>query len=104
MPLNGHPADTDSDFILQQPIRIEAADNQWWLMIKVPKALALSQANTISQQLGSLLQATQQQQLVAIVVITLVALGLLVWFIQTITAPSPSSAATSPTSPAMRAT
>ena len=84
---NGHPADTDSDFILQQPIRIEAADNQWWLMIKVPKALALSQANTISQQLGSLLQATQQQQLVAIVVITLVALGLLVWFIQTITAP-----------------
>ncbi|WP_439825123.1 methyl-accepting chemotaxis protein [Aeromonas caviae] len=84
---NGHPADTDSDFILQQPIRIEAADNQWWLMIKVPKALALSQANTISQQLGSLLQATQQQQLVVIVVITLVALGLLVWFIQTITAP-----------------
>lgn len=72
---NGHPADTDSDFILQQPIRIEAADNQWWLMIKVPKALALSQANTISQQLGSLLQATQQQQLVAIVVITLAAAG-----------------------------
>ena len=101
---NGRPADTDSDFILQQPIRIDAADNQWWLMIKVPKALALSQANTISQQLGSLLQATQQQQLVAIVVITLVALGLLVWFIQTITAPSPSSAATSPTSPAMKAT
>jgi methyl-accepting chemotaxis protein len=47
----------------------------------------LSQANTISQQLSSLLQATQQQQLVAIVVITLVAPGLLVWFIQTITAP-----------------
>ncbi|ORQ07800.1 hypothetical protein B7945_15835, partial [Vibrio cholerae] len=45
------------------------------------------QANTISQQLGILVQATQQQQLVAIVVITLVALGLLVWFIQTITAP-----------------
>jgi methyl-accepting chemotaxis protein len=84
---DGKPRDSDSDFILQQPIKIDAADSQWWLMIKVPKALALSQANTISNQLGSLLQATQQQQLMAIVVITLVALALLVWFIQTITAP-----------------
>ncbi|MGS3150465.1 methyl-accepting chemotaxis protein [Aeromonas sanarellii] len=84
---NGQPQETDSDFILQQPIRIEAADSQWWLMIKVPKALALSQADTISNQLGSLLQATQQQQLIAIVIITLLALALLIWFIQTITAP-----------------
>ncbi len=84
---DGKPRDSDSDFILQQPIKIDAADSQWWLMIKVPKALALSQANTISNQLGSLLQATQQQQLMAIVAITLVALALLVWFIQTITAP-----------------
>ncbi|AHE48230.1 methyl-accepting chemotaxis protein [Aeromonas hydrophila 4AK4] len=84
---DGKPRDSDSDFILQQPIKIDAADSQWWLMIKVPKALALSQANTISNQLGSLLQATQQQQLMAMVVITLVALGLLVWFIQSITAP-----------------
>ncbi|MDX2125957.1 MAG: methyl-accepting chemotaxis protein, partial [Aeromonas hydrophila] len=67
--------------------RIDAADTQWWLMLKVPKALALSQANTISNQLGDLLQATQQQQLIAIVVITLLALALLIWFIQTITAP-----------------
>lgn len=101
---NGHPADTDSDFILQQPIRIEAADNQWWLMIKVPKALALSQANTISQQLGSLLQATQQQQLIAIVVTTWWPWGCLSGSSRPSRRPSPSSAATSPTSPAMRAT
>ncbi|HHQ4474729.1 methyl-accepting chemotaxis protein [Aeromonas sp. S41-2] len=83
----GQEQDTETDFILQQPVRIDAADTQWWLMLKVPKALALSQANTISNQLGDLLQATQQQQLVAIVVITLLALALLIWFIQTITAP-----------------
>ncbi|MGL6489341.1 methyl-accepting chemotaxis protein [Aeromonas hydrophila] len=83
----GQEQDTETDFILQQPIRIDAADTQWWLMLKVPKALALSQANTISNQLGDLLQATQQQQLIAIVVITLLALALLIWFIQTITAP-----------------
>ncbi|MGY4044450.1 methyl-accepting chemotaxis protein [Aeromonas hydrophila] len=83
----GQEQDTETDFILQQPVRIDAADIQWWLMLKVPKALALSQANTISNQLGDLLQATQQQQLIAIVVITLLALALLIWFIQTITAP-----------------
>ncbi|MBL0570943.1 methyl-accepting chemotaxis protein [Aeromonas hydrophila] len=83
----GQVQDTETDFILQQPVRIDAADTQWWLMLKVPKALALSQANTISNQLGDLLQATQQQQLIAIVVITLLALALLIWFIQTITAP-----------------
>ncbi|WP_017411120.1 methyl-accepting chemotaxis protein [Aeromonas hydrophila] len=83
----GQEQDTETDFILQQPVRIDAADTQWWLMLKVPKALALSQANTISKQLGDLLQATQQQQLIAIVVITLLALALLIWFIQTITAP-----------------
>ncbi|HHQ4527438.1 methyl-accepting chemotaxis protein [Aeromonas hydrophila] len=83
----GQEQDTETDFILQQPVRIDAADTQWWLMLKVPKALALSQANTISNQLGDLLQATQQQQLIAIVVITLLALALLIWFIQTITAP-----------------
>ncbi|WP_429045535.1 methyl-accepting chemotaxis protein [Aeromonas hydrophila] len=84
---SGQEQDTETDFILQQPVRIDAADTQWWLMLKVPKALALSQANTISNQLGDLLQATQQQQLIAIVVITLLALALLIWFIQTITAP-----------------
>ncbi|WP_421186520.1 methyl-accepting chemotaxis protein [Aeromonas hydrophila] len=83
----GQEQDTETDFILQQPVRIDAADTQWWLMLKVPKALALSQAYTISNQLGDLLQATQQQQLIAIVVITLLALALLIWFIQTITAP-----------------
>lgn len=83
----GQAQDTDTDFILQQPVRIEAADTQWWLMIKVPKALALSQANTISNQLGDLLQAAQQQQLITVTIITLLALGLLIWFIQTITAP-----------------
>ncbi|HGE8269271.1 TPA: methyl-accepting chemotaxis protein [Aeromonas hydrophila] len=83
----GQEQDTETDFILQQPVRIDAADTQWWLMLKVPKALALSQANIISNQLGDLLQATQQQQLIAIVVITLLALALLIWFIQTITAP-----------------
>ncbi|MFQ2133585.1 methyl-accepting chemotaxis protein [Aeromonas hydrophila] len=83
----GQEQDTETDFILQQPVRIDAADTQWWLMLKVPKALALSQANTISNQLGDLLQATQQQQLIAIVVITLLALALLIWFVQTITAP-----------------
>ncbi|APJ16829.1 TPA: methyl-accepting chemotaxis protein [Aeromonas hydrophila] len=83
----GQEQDTETDFILQQPVRIDAADTQWWLMLKVPKALALSQANTISNQLGDLLQATQQQQLITIVVITLLALALLIWFIQTITAP-----------------
>ncbi|WP_438833579.1 methyl-accepting chemotaxis protein [Aeromonas oralensis] len=83
----GQEQDTETDFILQQPVRIDAADTQWWLMLKVPKALALSQANTISNQLGDLLQATQQQQLIAIVIITLLALALLIWFIQTITAP-----------------
>ncbi|HDU8492951.1 TPA: methyl-accepting chemotaxis protein [Aeromonas hydrophila] len=83
----GQEQDTETDFILQQPVRIDAADTQWWLMLKVPKALALNQANTISNQLGDLLQATQQQQLIAIVVITLLALALLIWFIQTITAP-----------------
>ncbi|CAJ1773683.1 Methyl-accepting chemotaxis protein McpU [Aeromonas hydrophila] len=83
----GQEQDTETDFILQQPVRIDAADTQWWLMLKVPKALALSQANTISNQLGDLLQATQQQQLIAIVVITLLVLALLIWFIQTITAP-----------------
>ncbi|KMK93087.1 methyl-accepting chemotaxis protein [Aeromonas dhakensis] len=83
----GQAQNTESDFILQQPVRIDAADSQWWLMIKVPKALALSQANTISNQLGDLLQATQQQQLIAIVVVTLLALALLIWFIQSITAP-----------------
>ncbi|MBW3812122.1 methyl-accepting chemotaxis protein [Aeromonas hydrophila] len=83
----GQEQDTETDFILQQPVRIDAADTQWWLMLKVPKVLALSQANTISNQLGDLLQATQQQQLIAIVVVTLLALALLIWFIQTITAP-----------------
>ncbi|HHQ4632542.1 methyl-accepting chemotaxis protein [Aeromonas hydrophila] len=83
----GQEQDTETDFILQQPVRIDAADTQWWLMLKVPKALALSQAYTISNQLGDLLQATQQQQLITIVVITLLALALLIWFIQTITAP-----------------
>ncbi len=83
----GQEQDTETDFILQQPVRIDAANTQWWLMLKVPKALALNQANTISNQLGDLLQATQQQQLIAIVVITMLALALLIWFIQTITAP-----------------
>ncbi|MGY3895607.1 methyl-accepting chemotaxis protein [Aeromonas enterica] len=83
----GQTLDTDTDFILQQPVRIDATDTQWWLMIKVPKKLALSQANTISNQLGDLLQAAQQQQLIAVTIITLLALGLLIWFIQTITAP-----------------
>jgi len=86
-PPTGQTLDTDTDFILQQPVRIEAADTQWWLLIKVPKALALSQANTISTQLGDLMQAAQRQQLITVTLITLLALGLLIWFIQTITAP-----------------
>ncbi|MCE9850044.1 methyl-accepting chemotaxis protein [Aeromonas allosaccharophila] len=83
----GQAVSSDSDFILQQPIRIEAANTQWWLMIKVPKALALDKARTISSELGALLVDAQQQQIVAMGGITLLVLGLLVWFIQTITAP-----------------
>ena len=83
----GQAVSSDSDFILQHPIRIEAANTQWWLMIKVPKALALDKARTISSELGALLVDAQQQQLVAMGGITLLVLGLLVWFIQTITAP-----------------
>ena len=83
----GQPVSSDSDFILQQPIRIEVAKTQWWLMIKVPKALALSKAHTISGELGTLLGDAQRQQVLAMGVIILLVLGLLVWFIQTITAP-----------------
>ncbi|MGL4916158.1 MAG: HAMP domain-containing protein, partial [Aeromonas allosaccharophila] len=83
----GQAVSSDSDFILQQPISIEAANTQWWLMIKVPKALALDKARTISSELGALLVDAQQQQIVAMGGITLLVLGLLVWFIQTITAP-----------------
>ncbi|WP_429123593.1 methyl-accepting chemotaxis protein [Aeromonas allosaccharophila] len=83
----GQAVSSDSNFILQQPIRIEAANTQWWLMIKVPKALALDKARTISSELGALLVDAQQQQIVAMGGITLLVLGLLVWFIQTITAP-----------------
>ncbi|EKP0249470.1 methyl-accepting chemotaxis protein [Aeromonas veronii] len=84
---DGRPVSSDSDFILHQPIRVEAANTQWWLMIKVPKALALSKAHAISNELGTLLVDGQRQQIIAMGGITLLVLGLLVWFIQTITAP-----------------
>ncbi|WP_421387008.1 methyl-accepting chemotaxis protein [Aeromonas veronii] len=84
---DGQPVSSDSDFILHQPIRVEAANTQWWLMIKVPKALALSKAHAISNELGTLLVDGQRQQIIAMGGITLLVLGLLVWFIQTITAP-----------------
>ncbi|HDX8350600.1 TPA: methyl-accepting chemotaxis protein [Aeromonas veronii] len=84
---DGQPVSSDSDFILHQPIRVEAANTQWWLMIKVPKALALGKAHAISNELGTLLVDAQQQQIIAMGGITLLVLGLLVWFIQTITAP-----------------
>ncbi|MBL0614553.1 methyl-accepting chemotaxis protein [Aeromonas veronii] len=84
---DGQPVSSDSDFILHQPIRVEAANTQWWLMLKVPKALALSKAHAISNELGTLLVDAQRQQIIAMGGITLLVLGLLVWFIQTITAP-----------------
>ncbi|WP_429192055.1 methyl-accepting chemotaxis protein [Aeromonas veronii] len=84
---DGQPVSSDSYFILHQPIRVEAANTQWWLMIKVPKALALSKAHAISNELGALLVDAQRQQIIAMGGITLLVLGLLVWFIQTITAP-----------------
>ncbi|MFM5642121.1 methyl-accepting chemotaxis protein [Aeromonas veronii] len=84
---DGQPVSSDSDFILHQPIRVEAANTQWWLMIKVPKALALGKAHAISNELGALLVDGQRQQIIAMGGITLLVLGLLVWFIQTITAP-----------------
>ncbi|MBL0453184.1 methyl-accepting chemotaxis protein [Aeromonas veronii] len=84
---DGQPVSSDSDFILHQPIRVEAANTQWWLMIKVPKALALSKAHAISNELGALLVDAQRQQIIAMGGITLLVLGLLVWFIQTITEP-----------------
>ncbi|MFM5599774.1 methyl-accepting chemotaxis protein [Aeromonas veronii] len=84
---DGRPVSSDSDFILHQPIRVEAANTQWWLMIKVPKALALGKAHAISNELGTLLVDAQRQQIIAMGGITLLVLGLLVWFIQTITAP-----------------
>ena len=84
---DGRPVSSDSDFILHQPIRVEAANTQWWLMIKVPKALALSKAHAISNELGALLVDALRQQIIAMGGITLLVLGLLVWFIQTITAP-----------------
>ncbi|HHP5493770.1 TPA: methyl-accepting chemotaxis protein [Aeromonas veronii] len=84
---DGRPVSSDSDFILHQPIRVEAANTQWWLMIKVPKALALGKAHAISNELGALLVDAQRQQIIAMGGITLLVLGLLVWFIQTITAP-----------------
>ncbi|TNI94092.1 methyl-accepting chemotaxis protein [Aeromonas allosaccharophila] len=84
---DGQPVSSDSDFILHQPIRVEAANTQWWLMIKVPKALALGKAHAISNELGTLLVDAQRQQIIAMGGITLLVVGLLVWFIQTITAP-----------------
>ncbi|MGY3917388.1 methyl-accepting chemotaxis protein [Aeromonas australiensis] len=84
---DGQPVSSDSDFILHQPIRIDAANTQWWLMIKVPKALALGKAHTISNELGALLVDGQRQQTMVMGGITVLVLGLLVWFIQTITAP-----------------
>lgn len=83
----GQPVSSDSDFVLEQPIRVDVANAQWWLMIKVPKALALSKARSISNDLGTLLQDAQRQQVMAMGIITLLVLGLLIWFIQTITAP-----------------
>lgn len=83
----GLSVSSDSDFILQLPITIAASDTQWWLMLKVPKALALDKARHISSELGSLLQGAQRQQLLAIAGITVLVLVLLVWFIQTISAP-----------------
>ena len=83
----GQEQDTETDFILQQPVRIDAAHTQSWLLPKEPNALAPSPPNTIRTPPADSPQATQQQQLIAIVVITLLALALLIWFIQTITAP-----------------
>ena len=53
---------SDSDLSFISPYGLEAADNQWWLMIKVPKALALSQANTISQNWAALLVDAQRSR------------------------------------------
>ncbi|HEH9402067.1 TPA: methyl-accepting chemotaxis protein [Aeromonas sobria] len=83
----GQPVSSNSDFVLEQPIRVEVANAQWWLMIKVPKALALSKARSISNDLGTLLKDAQLQQVMTMGGITLLVLGLLIWFIQTITAP-----------------
>lgn len=84
---DGVNQDNPQTFQLELPIAIDEAGSQWWLMISVPRELALGKVNAISQSLDTLLAQTQRSQLFSTLVITLVALGILWVFITSITAP-----------------
>lgn len=83
----GPSSDTEEHFRLQLPIHTPQKDNSWWLIVSVPKSVALAQVTQISEALRQRMQETLTSQLLVIMLVTAGALLLLWLFVGSITAP-----------------
>lgn len=86
-----HSSDTilvDEEYILARyPIQIPSANQSWTLLLSVPKAKAMAQANIIASELDALVKGVGVRQIIIGMIITLVSVLLLVMLLSSIAKP-----------------
>jgi methyl-accepting chemotaxis protein len=87
--LNSHDKRLDQDdlLVVSEPINITASHTQWGIIIELPKAIALKNADALADQLRSTITRITNQQVMIAILITLIAAGLLTLIIRSIVHP-----------------
>lgn len=79
--------ETDSSFIISQSIKILASDNQWQLIIELPKEIALARAQALVDELKDSFNSINTKQAMLAITITLFAMFIMMLMIKSIVQP-----------------
>ncbi|WP_111497360.1 methyl-accepting chemotaxis protein [Marinobacter bohaiensis] len=79
--------DNGEDIAVAFPIDIDASNTRWSMIIELPRSVALADLKTVSDLLADEVDGTAARQLTAGIIVLVVALGLLVLLVRSVTRP-----------------
>jgi methyl-accepting chemotaxis protein len=83
----GEVYDHDGEIAVSFPINIKESGTTWSLLIELPRKVALASLQSVTNMLSKEVKATAQRQLMVGIVISILAIGLLVFLVRSITRP-----------------
>ncbi|MCH8499190.1 MAG: methyl-accepting chemotaxis protein [Marinobacter sp.] len=79
--------ESDDTLAVSYPIKIDTTGTQWALLIELPRAVALADLQTVIDLLQQQVAATATRQMVAGVVVSVLAIALLILLVRSVTRP-----------------
>jgi methyl-accepting chemotaxis protein len=83
----GEVFDRDGEIAVSFPINIKESGTTWSLIIELPRKVALASLQKVTSLLSNQVKATAQRQLIVGIVVSILAIGLLVFLVRSITRP-----------------